>query len=74
MTEPIPGQRALPILGNTLDMMHEEAPIRALEHLAEVYGPIYRIFRKGQSVIFVGSVELLDELCDDDRFERLDVK
>ena len=70
MTEPIPGPSGLPFLGNLFDLQHDEAPIRALEHLADVYGPIYQITIQGRKVIVCSSVELLDELFDEKRFVK----
>jgi cytochrome P450/NADPH-cytochrome P450 reductase len=68
MTDPVPGPKGLPFLGNMLDMLDEEAPLRALEHLAQIYGPIYRLTRAGNTLFVISSVELMEEVCDETRF------
>ena len=68
MTEPIPGPKSKPFVGNMLDLIDDEAPLRALEHLAEIYGPIYKLTRQGNRVIIVSSVEIMEEICDETRF------
>ena len=70
MTEPIPGPKTLPFVGNLLDLMDDEAPLRALEHLAEVYGPVYKLSRQGNKVIIVSSVEVMEEICDESRYVK----
>ena len=71
MTETIPGPQGLPFLGNLLDLSNEEAPLRGLEQLAEIYGPIFQITIGGQKTVFCSSVELCEELCDGRRFVKL---
>ncbi|KAM0162476.1 hypothetical protein ACHAPG_001840 [Botrytis cinerea] len=70
MTTAIPGPKAKPLVGNLLDLKDEEAPLRALEHLAVEYGPIYKLTRGGTRIIVVSSVEMMEELCDESRFEK----
>ena len=70
MTEPIPGPKSLPFVGNLLDLVDDEAPLRALEHLAEVYGPIFKLTRQGNKVIIVSSVEIMEEICDETRYVK----
>jgi cytochrome P450/NADPH-cytochrome P450 reductase len=70
MTEPIPGPKTLPFVGNLLDLMDDEAPLRALEHLAEMYGPVYKLSRQGNKVIVVSSVEVMEEICDESRYVK----
>ena len=67
MSQQIPGPRALPLIGNLLDLQ-DEVPLHALERLADIYGPIFKITIKGQERIFVSNHELFDELCDETRF------
>ena len=71
MTEPIPGPPGLPIVGNIFDVVFEETTLRALEHLAEIYGPIYQIYLAGKRRIVCASAELLAELTDEKRFVKL---
>ncbi|KAM3077581.1 hypothetical protein ACMFMG_006917 [Clarireedia jacksonii] len=70
MTTPIPGPKPKPIMGNLLDLKDEEAPLRALENLAVEYGPIFKLHRAGSKIIVVSSVEMMEELCDETRFEK----
>jgi cytochrome P450/NADPH-cytochrome P450 reductase len=66
----IPGPRGLPFIGNLLDLAGEEVPILALEHLADVYGPIFQITIKGRRTIVCSSAELIEELIDEKRFQK----
>jgi cytochrome P450/NADPH-cytochrome P450 reductase len=67
MSQQIPGPRALPLIGNLLDLQ-DEVPLNALERLADIYGPIFKITIRGQERTFVTNYELFDELCDETRF------
>ena len=72
--EPIPGPRGLPFVGNLFDLRHEEAPLRALENLAEIYGPIYQVtMPSGVRQILVSSAELMKEVMDEKRFMKVTV-
>ena len=71
MTEPIPGPPGLPVVGNIFDLVFEETSLRAREHLAEIYGPIYQIRIAGKRRIVCASAELLVELTDEKRFVKL---
>lgn len=66
--EPIPGPRGLPFLGNMLDLMNDEAPLRAIEHLADIYGPVYQIQVGGRRSIIVSSATVMKELMDEKRY------
>ncbi|TGO27340.1 hypothetical protein BPAE_0043g00130 [Botrytis paeoniae] len=70
MTTAIPGPKAKPLVGNSLDLKDEEAPLRALEHMAVECGPIYKLTRGSTRVIIVSSVEMMEEICDESRFEK----
>ena len=70
VTEPIPGPKALPFVGNLLDLLDDEAPLRALEHLAAVYGPVYKLSRQGKRVLIVSSAQVMEEICDEARFVK----
>jgi cytochrome P450 / NADPH-cytochrome P450 reductase len=71
MTEPIPGPPGLPFIGNILDLVFEETSLRSLEHLADVYGPIYQIRLAGKRRTICSSAELLAELTDEKRFVKM---
>ncbi|ESZ96262.1 hypothetical protein SBOR_3317 [Sclerotinia borealis F-4128] len=70
MAKAIPGPKAKPLVGHLLDLMDEEAPLRAIEHMAVEYGPIYKYTRGGNRIIVVSSVEIMEELGDESRFEK----
>ena len=71
MTEKIPGPRALPLLGNLLDVWHDrDLPLLGIERIAEMYGPIYQATIKGDRRIFCSSGALLEELQDEKRFVK----
>jgi len=68
---PIPGPLGLPILGNALSLMNEEVPLLGFERLADTYGSIYQLTIKGRRMIVVSSAELLEELVDERRFQKI---
>jgi cytochrome P450/NADPH-cytochrome P450 reductase len=60
----------VPVLGNLRDLDPEKG-ILGLMDLAREYGPIYRLQMPGADVVVVGSQELVDELCDESRFDKM---
>ncbi len=71
ITNPIPQPPPSRIFGNLRDM-DRELPIRGLMRLADQYGPIYRVARPdGRSSLIVSSYELVNEVCDERRFDKL---
>jgi len=70
MIEEVPGPHGLPFVGNMRDLADEEAPLRALERLADLYGPIYKLQRGKTKVFVVSSVAMMEELCDETRFNK----
>jgi cytochrome P450 / NADPH-cytochrome P450 reductase len=69
MSQEIPGPKALPIIGNLLDLQ-DEVPLHALERLVDVYGSIIRI-KTPNDLIVIGKFDLFDELCDETRFFKV---
>jgi cytochrome P450/NADPH-cytochrome P450 reductase len=66
----LPGPRGLPLIGNVRDLdLHD--PIASLMELAREYGPIYRLHTPGGTRIIVSGVDLMPEICDDTRFDKL---
>lgn len=63
----IPSPPGLPLLGNILDVQNE-VPIYGLERLIDIHGPIFKLNILGNERIFIGSAELVEELCDEKRF------
>ena len=63
----IPSPPGLPLIGNILDIQ-DEIPIRGLEHVIDIYGPIVKLNLLGTERVTIANVELLEELCDEKRF------
>lgn len=70
--DPIPTPPGLPFIGNLLDV-RDEVPIRALENLSNIYGPIYKLKLGGKDRIFITSQELFEEVCDETRFWKMTI-
>ena len=67
----IPHPPTKPFVGNLFDLDREH-PIESLMDLAREYGPIYRITTPGgRGVTVVSGHSLVDELCDESRFEKV---
>ncbi|MGA7489758.1 MAG: cytochrome P450 [Xanthobacteraceae bacterium] len=67
--EPIPQPPPYPVIGNLLEI-RSEAPILDMMKLAEAYGPIYRLRLGGPSMVVLSSFELVDPVCDNERFDK----
>ncbi|KAB8228368.1 bifunctional cytochrome P450/NADPH--P450 reductase [Aspergillus alliaceus] len=67
---PIPEPRGIPLLGNILDV-NSEAPERSFQRLAENYGPIFRLNIAGTTRVFISTHELVDEICNEERFTKV---
>ncbi|KAK3675030.1 hypothetical protein LTR78_004963 [Recurvomyces mirabilis] len=65
--ENIPSPSGYPLIGNILDVQ-DEVPIRGVERMIDLYGPIVKLNFMGTESIFIGSAELVEELCDEKRF------
>jgi cytochrome P450/NADPH-cytochrome P450 reductase len=85
-TIPIPGPKGVPLLGNIYDIEQEvplrsidlladqygtlsSSIFRVLFKLT-VKGPIYRLVTFGFSRVFVSTHELVDEVCNEERFTK----
>ncbi|KIX94974.1 uncharacterized protein Z520_09284 [Fonsecaea multimorphosa CBS 102226] len=69
MSTPIPSPPGIPILGNVLDIDPNNAN-QSLRHLADKYGPIFKLSVFGADRYIISSVELLNEICDEKRFHK----
>jgi cytochrome P450 / NADPH-cytochrome P450 reductase len=67
--EPIPQPPGHLIVGN-LSELRGETPMLNLVELAKTYGPIFRLDLRGRSLIALSSCELVNEVCDDHRFDK----
>jgi cytochrome P450/NADPH-cytochrome P450 reductase len=68
--EPIPHPPGHLFVGNLLDL-DASRPIESLMDLARKYGPIYELELPGGSRVIVSGYELVDELCDESRFDKM---
>jgi cytochrome P450 / NADPH-cytochrome P450 reductase len=68
--EPIPQPPGYPVLGNLLDL-DSKAPIQALMKLSRHYGPIFRLNLPIGHLVVMSGFDLVNELCDDERFDKL---
>ncbi len=65
----IPQPRPDPLLKNLKDL-DPERPVQSLMRLARLYGPIFRLQLPGREMLVVSSQALVDELCDEQRFDK----
>jgi cytochrome P450 / NADPH-cytochrome P450 reductase len=69
--EPIPHPPGHLFVGNLFDL-DASHPIESLMDLARKYGPIYELEMPGRSSrVIVSGYELVDELCDESRFDKM---
>ena len=66
---PIPHPPKKPIIGNMLSV-DAKSPIQSLSKLATELGPIFWLDLSGSPVVFVSGFALVDELCDEKRFDK----
>jgi cytochrome P450/NADPH-cytochrome P450 reductase len=67
--DPIPHPPKKPVVGNMLSI-DSAAPIQNLVQLAKELGPIYWLDMMGAQMIIVSGHDLVDELCDEKRFDK----
>ncbi|TID25135.1 fatty acid hydroxylase [Venturia nashicola] len=67
--QPIPGPPGLPLLGNLTDLDPVDG-IGSLGRLADKYGEIYKLNLAGMDKLFISSVSLLNDMCDEKRFTK----
>ena len=67
--DPIPHPPKKPVVGNMLSI-DSTAPIQNLVQLARELGPIYWLDMMGAQMIVVSGHDLVDELCDEKRFDK----
>ena len=52
------------------NLRSDEAPVRALESLADTYGPLYQINVRGRRVLVVSSAEIVKGFMDEKKVEK----
>ncbi|KAK1975729.1 cytochrome P450 [Colletotrichum cereale] len=65
----IPEPPRMPVLGHVTEI-DMEFPLGSFVHLANKFGPIYKLDLLGQKLVFVNTQELVNECCDDKRFKK----
>jgi cytochrome P450 / NADPH-cytochrome P450 reductase len=65
----LPGPRGLPLIGNVFDIDTAD-PLGGFVRMAEEYGPIFKLATPGGVRLLVSGPELVDEVCDDARFDK----
>jgi len=69
LLDPIPQPPRTLLLGNLL-ALGTTTPIQDMMRLAREYGPIYWLDMMGKPVVVVSGFSLVDELCDESRFDK----
>lgn len=68
-TAVVPQPKPRPLIGNLPDL-DPGGTVQSFMKLAQEYGPIYRLELPSGNMIIVSSQQLVDELCDERRFEK----
>ena len=66
----IPGPKGVPLLGNVFEIK-QATLIQDLMRLAREWGPIFRLNSPNGPRYIVSGLEMVDDLCDDTRFDKL---
>lgn len=66
----IPQDHPLPLIGNLLELNLKEGMMFNLEKLAAKHGEIYRLNLPTSSIIVASSHQVINELCDENRFKK----
>ena len=66
---PIPHPPKKPVVGNMLTVS-SETPLQSLMQLTREHGPIFGLDMMGTPLIVVSGAALIDELCDEKRFDK----
>ena len=66
---PIPHPPKQPVVGNMLSV-DSSAPVQDLARMAKELGPIFWLDMMGQPLVIVSGFDLVDELCDEKRFDK----
>ena len=69
MSQTIPQPPGIPLLGNVFDVSPSNT-WTSLKKLSEEYGEIFQVKVLGHQIVFVASVALAEEICDQKRFRK----
>ena len=67
--ERIPMPDKMPVVGNMLSV-DKDQPLQSLMEMARDLGPIMRMDMMGTPLVVVSGHDLVDELCDETRFDK----
>ncbi|PTL38411.1 bifunctional cytochrome P450/NADPH--P450 reductase [Alkalicoccus saliphilus] len=67
--EDLPQPRTYGPLMN-LPQIDSHGPVQSFVKLADKYGPIFRMELPGRDTIYISSQKLVEEVCDEDRFDK----
>lgn len=65
----IPQPRPWPVIGN-VPAIDPSAPVQSMMRLAREYGPLFRLEFPNRAVLIASSQVIVNELCDEQRFEK----
>jgi cytochrome P450/NADPH-cytochrome P450 reductase len=69
LLSPIPHPPRKFLIGNLLSI-DQARPLQEMMRLAHEYGPIYQLDMMGKPVVVISSYSLVDEICDEKRFDK----
>lgn len=69
ITNSIPQPKPNKLLGNLPDL-NPDSPVMGMMELAKKYGPIFKLELPGREMLVISSQELVNELCDEQRFDK----
>lgn len=67
--QPIPQPAKSPVIGN-LGLLDGTAPVQSMMQIARRFGPIYQLEVFKRRLLVVSSQQLVNEVCDEQRFEK----
>jgi cytochrome P450/NADPH-cytochrome P450 reductase len=67
--ETIPQPKGDPFIGN-IRAVDGDAPMQGFMRLARIHGPIFQLDFFGRPLIFVSTQELVNDVCDESRFDK----
>ncbi|WP_433030038.1 bifunctional cytochrome P450/NADPH--P450 reductase [Actinomycetospora sp. CA-053990] len=66
----IPGPKPLPVVGNMRDVDTHRL-VQSIMELSDEYGPIFQLHTPGGVTYVVSGLDMVQDLCDDTRFDKL---
>ena len=68
---PIPQPPTMPLVGNLHQVALSGPPIENILRLSRTYGPLFRLQMQGRKITVASGFSVIEELCDDERFDKL---